>query len=310
MTVPPVLVGRAVSAAAAVAARHGLAFEEASLLGGHSNTMVLLRPLPLVARVASGTGRVRTGLGWLARELAVASFLARRGAPAIRPSDLLAPGPHEHDGLGLSFWRLAEPTGEPVSPHAAGAALRRCHEALASFPGELPRLGLLEETRRLLGHPLVATALDVGQRAAVEGAADLLHERLAVTPVTFHALHGDAHVGNVWHTCDGPIWGDWEDTFAGPIEWDLACLVAGSRLLGDGNAAAAALAGYGKPFDEELFELMLDCRALQAVVWSTINRGKPHGDWLRFLLSRVERLRRSGFALAAPRRPSALIPST
>lgn len=291
MTASSVLVDRAVSAASAVAARHGLVFEEACLLGGHSNTMVLLRPLPLVARVASGTGRVRAGPGWLTREVEVASFLSLHGAPATRPSDLLAPGPHEEDGLTLSFWRLAEPTGEPVAPLAAGAALRRCHEALADFPGELPRLGALEEAQRLLGHPLVATGLDIEQRAAVEGAADRLNQRLAEVPCTYQSLHGDAHLGNIWSTCDGPIWGDWEDTFAGPIEWDLACLVAGARLRGDGNAAGEALEGYGKPFDEELFELMLAFRALQAVVWSTINRGEPRADWLRYLLSRVEQLR-------------------
>ena len=31
-------------------------------------------------------------------------------------------------------------------------------------------------------------------------------------------VHGDTHLRNVINTARGPLWGDWEDAFRGPLE--------------------------------------------------------------------------------------------
>ena len=43
---------------------------------------------------------------------------------------------------------------------------------------------------------------------------------------------GDAHPGNLPPTRDGRRWNDLEDTCAGAVEWDLACLLRTGRLDG------------------------------------------------------------------------------
>lgn len=81
-------------------------------------------------------------------------------------------------------------------------------------------------------------------------------------------VHGDANLSNVLNTPSGPVWTDWEDTFKGPREWDLACLVARSRVLGEGaDRAEAALAAYDGVVDCEVLDCLVEARVLQVVVW-------------------------------------------
>jgi len=202
--------GRAVASATAIARRFGLDPSEAVVFGGHSNTMVHLAPLPLVVRVATGTGLVRSGPAWLAREVEVARYLAAVGAPAVRPSTLLDPGPHMHDGIAVSFWELVAIRPELISQEAAGQSLRRCHEALEGYEGELPALGVIDETLRLLDYPRVAASLGNEDRLLLDRvAARWIGAREFLDGVRLRPVHGDAHLQNLWCTEAGPIWGDW-----------------------------------------------------------------------------------------------------
>src|SRR5215217_7681409 len=94
-----VLTQRAIRAAAQVAREHGLHFgDEPRVIHEGSNLLLHLDPAPVVARVATTTAIVREGDAWLTREVAVAGHVARRGAPAVAPSDELPPGPHSFSG--------------------------------------------------------------------------------------------------------------------------------------------------------------------------------------------------------------------
>ena len=117
--------------AVAVARAHGLRVEAPVILRDQLNVLVHLRPAPVVARVAGTIAVVRPGTAWQARELSVTAHLARAGAPVVAPSDELPPGPHEHNGRVISFWRHA-PAVE-VDAAAAGEALAHCHEALRTY---------------------------------------------------------------------------------------------------------------------------------------------------------------------------------
>lgn len=254
---------RAIDAAVAVARARGLRFREAVLLHDRSNVLVRLSPAPVVARVATSTGLVRPGGAWLARELALAGHLAAARAPAVRPSNEIDPGPHEHDGLVLSFWEYVEASPERLDPRAAGAALRECHEALADFPRELPEWAALDEAEHLLER----IDADPGDAELLGDGLARVRGEIAALGLPNRPLHGDAHLRNVMNTARGPIWIDWEDAFAGPLEWDLACLLAHARAFGeDEQPARDALEGYGA--DPDKLDLLIEARGFQLALWA------------------------------------------
>src|SRR5947208_16828542 len=74
---------RAIAAALAVAAWHGVESTEPSVLHDSNNTIIRLCPAPLVAKV--GTSPEDADLG---RELDIAAFLTQHGAPVVRPTRL------------------------------------------------------------------------------------------------------------------------------------------------------------------------------------------------------------------------------
>ena len=256
----------------------GLDVRETRILGESSNTIVELAPEPIVARVASGTGLVREGMAWLRREVELCRHLAAAGAPCSRPSDRVPAGPYERDGFAISFWDRVESTAESIKPRAAGALLRRCHEALDGYEAQLPAPGVIEETLQLTVHPLVFERLDESERTLLQRAAEQLRARLANATLPLRPLHGDAHPGNMLCTTSGPLLIDWEDCFAGPMEWDLACLVGGMRLVGDDESARLALESYGAPYDRDLLELMLGVRNLQGIVWGALRFEVPRSN--------------------------------
>lgn len=140
----------ATRAACEVATDLGLSFERAIVLQHRSNAIIHLFPTTVVARVATIPTTVRQGDGWFVRELTIARRLAAANAPIIPPSSDIDPGLHRHLGLVLSFWKFLEILEQPFDPYQAGQTLRRCHQALKTFPRKLPILALLTEARQLL----------------------------------------------------------------------------------------------------------------------------------------------------------------
>jgi hypothetical protein len=249
------LSARAIAAAQAIAREHGVACDEAELLAGGSNVLVHLKPAPVVARVMTATATLHDDVeGWLAREVAVASFAGDRVVP---PTDLLPPGPHERDGLWMTLWRhvAVDDAAPPPEPRELGRSLRELHAALAGFPGDLPPLSSIRDW--LLG--------------LLDPSAGGLRRRLdALSPAVFEgalpaqALHGDASLSNLLRTERGLVWNDLEDVCAGPVAWDVAGLMSGR----DAAYAEELLAGYGDPGVDDLTPF-LEAHALYEVIWRT-----------------------------------------
>src|ERR1039457_3727391 len=105
MTVPTI--SHAVEAAVAVAAAHGVVCENPNVVHAAGNVWVHLAPAPVVAQVPKDVVAVRgpSSIVHVQRDLDVCTWLAERGLPVGAPSDLLPPGPHEHNGLIVAFYR-------------------------------------------------------------------------------------------------------------------------------------------------------------------------------------------------------------
>jgi len=219
---------RAVAAAAQVAKQHGIAVDAPAVLADRYAVRVHLRPAPLVARVSTFTALLRPPVeSWLARELAVTSFLHGLGAPVVPPSDLLPPGPHLQDGFAISFWKHVAPlSDEPAPAEVAGAMLAELHQVLRRYQGPLPFLAppsndIRHGLDRLeqLGDVLSASEVSMLRKVADRLLPAAEQEQLPVQP-----LHGDAHTYNLIQSRDGFLWNDFEDVCMGPIAWDLSTL--------------------------------------------------------------------------------------
>jgi Phosphotransferase enzyme family len=259
------------AAAQAVAREHGVACDEAVRIAAGSNVLVHLKPAPVVARVMTGTAVLHGDVKeWLAGEVAVGAFLAERTDLVVPPSDLLPPGPHEHDGLWMTLWKFVahDEQAPPPEPRELGRSLRELHAALAEFPGDLAPLSEIRDwLARLLGELRPSPPL-------TQRDIDGLHFELdALTPAVFEsslpaqALHGDASIGNLLRTDGRLIWNDLEDVCAGPVAWDVAGLVASARTRGhSATFIEELLAGYGGPGLDGL-QTFLEAHAVYDVVW-------------------------------------------
>jgi hypothetical protein len=241
---------RALAAACAIATDNDVPCVQAAVIHSRSNVLVHLRPSPVVARVMTGTVVLHDDpLRWLTREVAVLTFLAP-SALAVAPSSLIAPGPYQSDGLWMTFWECVEHqdrTGRRGDAERLGRALRDPHDELSAFSGDLADLADLQRDIERLHRHLRPTA------ALTPQSIDSLSERLdALTDTVFgasspvQALHGDASLSNLLCTPAGLVWNDFEDTFRGPVHWDLAGYLMSLEASGADSAfVERALKAYG-----------------------------------------------------------------
>ena len=275
-------------AACRTARDHGIEPDRCEVLQDGS-TLVLRLSASLVARVVQDSDGPRRGLDWFLRENAVAAFLAERGAPVIPLHPDIPPGPYEGEGFPMNFWRFVQKTGSEPAAVEAGRTLGECHRLLSRYCGELPRLGIVEEAVRVLEGV-----------AGVFGAEDsrMLQGHLEAglqLDGEFQALHGDAHPGNLLSTTEGVLWTDWEDSFLGPVEWDLSSLLWNARYLEqDSTGVGEVLAGYrdaGGLWDEERLEICDRVRAAVMTAWYPVLYPDLSGDRRRRLEFRLDWLR-------------------
>src|SRR4051794_34747716 len=127
-------VEHSVRAAVGIARDHGLDADDPLVLEDSSNTLVWMRPAPVVARVAALTALMRSdgGAAHLRREADVATYLSGCGAPVLGPSPLLPAGPHERDGRWMTFWpHVDHDDSRAIAVEEAATLLRQVHGALA-----------------------------------------------------------------------------------------------------------------------------------------------------------------------------------
>ena len=278
-----------VRAAREIAIAHGVTPDRLEILqNGH--TLVLRLTETLVARVVNDRDGPRQGTEWFKREIAVAEHLARHGAPVIPVHPDIPPGPHEHPGYPVNFWLFVQAVDGEPEPAAIGRTLHECHALLEKFTGDLPALAILDETLALLD--------TLRQRELfTPDILRLLHDRLtssrdALRAFPFQPLHGDAHPGNLMNTTRGLLWTDWEDTFLGPVEWDLASVIWNARLLDEDHTTAdGILRAYrdaGGSFNAGALHQSLIARAAVMSAWYPILYPDASPERLEKLRRRLE----------------------
>jgi hypothetical protein len=291
----------AVAAAVRVCAPLGLPAAEPSVLQDGSN--VLVRVGSVVVRVATTTALVRPGVhAWLARDIALARFAADRGLPVVRPLDDPLAGPHHVDGFALTVWPFTphEPAAV-VSPAELGLMLGELHAALrescvpdresclpdrescppdrGSCPPDRESCVPVQTHGPLADVDQILRVLDArdappGELAQLGELAEVHVDRAAQAAAALprQVLHGDPHPGNVLVTPGGPRWIDFEDTWCGPVAWDLACLAGSSRL--DGQAAVDA---YPARVDPDELAPFVELRGVFGICWGLLlARRFPH----------------------------------
>jgi hypothetical protein len=265
----------AVTAARAVAAEHGVRGDDAVVIAAGSNVLVHLKPSPVVARVMTGTAALHDDIArWLEREVAVGVFVADHGGPVVPPSELIAPGPYEHDGLWMTFWKFVAHERSDRSPDAGavGRSLRELHNALAGFAGDLePFSAIRDQIDRQLAELHPCAWLSGREIELLRSELRRLTPTVFATSVPVQPIHGDAGLGNLLDSRAGLLWNDLEDVCAGPVGWDVAGVVASARTRARSeNYVARMLGAYGGP-DLEALRPFLDLDALYAAAWEAFD---------------------------------------
>ncbi|WP_406505830.1 phosphotransferase enzyme family protein [Streptomyces sp. NBC_00212] len=154
------------------------------------------------------------------REVAVATWLAETGVPAVRAAE---PKPRLVEGHPVTVWHRLPPAERPAGPTDLADLLRRVHALEApAFP--LPRRELLGGVERWLR--LAGDAIDPADAAYLRARRDGFAEAAAsLTPhLPLGPIHGDALPRNVYIGPEGPVLVDLETFSADFREHDLVVM--------------------------------------------------------------------------------------
>ncbi len=214
---------RAIVAAVEVARGYGLQVSDPLVLKDSNNTVVWLRPLPVVAKVGTNPLALATGLE-LERD--VLAYLGGTDVPVAHLATGLPPELHraaDHSVLLLNY--VEHDPAAAIAPTTARAALESVHDALRSYRGELPAFTeRLTRIRALVTDPIMSPGLADDDRMLLIGVADEFAASFRPDPA-WRPLHGDPWMGgNLLSTPKGAVLVDFEAACRGPVEWDWSSL--------------------------------------------------------------------------------------
>jgi Ser/Thr protein kinase RdoA (MazF antagonist) len=197
----------------------GIHVAEPALLQETNNTVVWLRPSPVVAKVAT---RAASKLG-VRLEHAIGSELASLGADIAAPVPGLQPVDHHATGFVVTLWERLERVEAQFPDRSLSDSLAALHAALARTRTKLPsfRTGLIR-ARLALDDDAFMVALAPADRAFIRSVYDAGLAELDGVDLDRQRLHGEPHDGNRVLTAHGVRWIDFESCCVGPLEWDLA----------------------------------------------------------------------------------------
>ena len=257
-----------IEAAMRVAARLGLEAGEPVLIQETNNTIVWLRPHPVIAKVGTHSDSAEM----LTFEHELVSALLAVGAPVVAPLPGTTPVRDSETGFPVSLWnRLDHDPNAVIAADEVGRSLHQVHERLSESNVSLPgfRVGL-RRAQIALSDDARISALAMDDRVLLRLAfADLLVQ-LDEHSLSEQGLHGDPASGNYLMTPSGLRWIDFESACRGPLEWDLAFLSDGVRTT-------------FKDVDVQLLELLITLKSAFIATWCWVQARFPemrqHGEY-------------------------------
>jgi phosphotransferase family enzyme len=209
-----------------ICARLGLDAEGATLLRFTNNAVYKLAGDQAVIRIVGSRGlrhrveKVVRIAGWFAEHEIPAVRLLAGVAQPIRVGDHLA-----------TAWDVVPADGPEPRGRDLGELLRRIHQ-LPPPAFQLPVWDPLDDVRRRVDD---AEAIDDDDRDFLLGCCERLQDTLAGLRwrLPTAVVHGDAHLGNLIPSPDGPVMCDFDSTCLGPPEWDLTPVAVGVGRFGE-----------------------------------------------------------------------------
>jgi hypothetical protein len=203
-----------------VAARAGLAVDDAVVLNNSNRLVALLLPCRSVARVSP--------TGWFSAtlEVDVARRLASIGdVPVAGLDPRVEPEAITRDGFEIALWTYLEPlTPVPqLASHEYAHALERLHHAMRRVDTAAPHVtDRVAEIRQWLADIDITPDLSDRDRTLLDQRLEFPSSRPAAFGGDQQLLHGEPHPWNVLPTETGPLFIDLENCAQGPVEYDLA----------------------------------------------------------------------------------------
>ncbi|ONI72772.1 aminoglycoside phosphotransferase [Actinosynnema sp. ALI-1.44] len=209
-----------------VCAQIGLDATGAALLRFTNNAVYRLVGDTAVVRIVGSRG-LRHRVEKVVR---IAGWFAEHDIPAVR----LYPGIAQPIRAGehvATVWDVVPDGGRPARGRDLGKLLKRIH-SLPPPSFDLPVWDPLDDVRRRIDD---AEDIQDDDRLFLLDTCDRLHQELAGLRYEFPpaVLHGDAHLGNLISSPDGPVLCDFDSTSLGPPEWDLTPVAVGVGRFGE-----------------------------------------------------------------------------
>lgn len=281
MTTPPAA-APALGVLAEACAAVGLTAESAEAVRIAENQIWRLpgRVIVRIARPGQWTAAVR--------EVRVARWLATNGVPAVVPLDV--DQPVEAGGCPVSFWEQL-PSHEHGTVMDVVQVLKRLH----ALPAPDFDIGRLDPFIRIAERIDAATTLAQDDRVWLRQRVADLEDHWDRRPPGLPecAVHGDAWVGNIVRTADGPVMMDLERFSIGPPEWDLTSTAV--KLTTTGSVTPVEYAAFCNAYGTDVtrwdgYQLLSGARELRMTTYAA-QHAAAHPEWREQAQHRVDCLR-------------------
>jgi len=265
-------------AAVRVAQRLGLEPDDPYLIQETNNTVVWLRPYPIIAKV----GPHDYSSTMLHHEVEVASALTAAGAPIAAPWRDVGLLTDPETGFVISLWNRHETVvGAAPGGISVARSLHVLHNAMARISVPLPSFrDAIARAQVVAARDQPMAALDPDDCEFLRRSFAELSQQLDDCTYLEQPLHGEPHENNYLLTREGIRWIDFEGACRGPLEWDLAFLGDESRSEFEG-------------IDRSLLQLLMSLNSARVATWCWVQarfpemrrQGEHHLTLLRTRLS-------------------------
>lgn len=203
----------------------GVDHRGAKLLRFTNNAVYALASVPAVVRIV-GSHALRHRVY---KVVAVAEHFEQHDVPAVR----LYPGVPQPIVVGedvATVWRWVPHARRRPAARDLARLLAQVHRL--PRPREVARWAPLDDVRARL---VDAEELDPADRRFLLDRCGEVNEQLRGLdfPLGEALLHGDAHLGNVLPSDEGPVLCDFDSAAVGPREWDLVPVAVGVQRFGE-----------------------------------------------------------------------------